>query len=127
MQHGQRAVDGGENFVGFFEEDAEQLGIEFFLAGIDKARGLGGRGRHVNRPRFRGRDVGRGCQPFDLEVRQGFGGGFADAARRFGQGFLGRRLRDRRCDDRRRGWLLDVGRAGRRRLEYGVDVGIAAL
>ena len=54
----QMLVDGCQYFVGFFEEDGEQFRIEFLRAGIDQARGFGGRGRrfdgHCCRRRRRG-------------------------------------------------------------------------
>ena len=69
MQQWQMLVDGGEDFVGFLEEDTEQLSVEIFLAGVHQARSLGRRGRGCNRCGRRSRwRLGRCFQTFHFEV-----------------------------------------------------------
>ena len=44
-QLGEALGDGVADVLGFFEEDRQQLGVEFFFAGLEEARGFGGEGR----------------------------------------------------------------------------------
>jgi hypothetical protein len=49
-----RRGDGVADVLGFFEEDGQQFGVEFFFAGLEQARGFGGEGRGGGRLGQRG-------------------------------------------------------------------------
>ncbi len=140
MHDGQVFVDGGEDFVGLFEEDGQQLGVEFLLADLHQPRSLGrGRRGFHGRGRRRGRGLGRRLQRFHFEFRQFQFFFFFGSQLGLGYGFrhhhLGGRYFWRGCGGqlRRRGWggsfgfFLAGGMNDGRRLEDRVDVGTTTL
>ena len=70
-QFGEPGGDGLAHIGGFFEEDFQQLGVEFLFAGVEEAGGLGGQGRRGRRLGQRG---GFGEQRAGVEEGEGLAG-----------------------------------------------------
>ncbi len=142
-------ADGGQDFVGFLEENSEQFRVEVFLAGIHESRCFRrGRRRLDGGRRWRWGSFGRRGDAFHFEFRQGvrrrsYGVRHRQRCRfrvrravqrQFGQRFRGRRRHRCRRDFRFHGngrfrdFRFRRSRLGDHwRRKYGVDVGRATL
>jgi hypothetical protein len=149
VQQRELLADGGQDFVGFLEENSEQFRVEVFLAGIHESRCFRrGRRRLDGGRRRRWGNFGRRGDAFHFEFRQGvrrrsYGVRHRQRCRfrvrravqrQFGQRFPGRRRHRCRRDFRFHGngrfrdFRFRRSRLGDHwRRKYGVDVGRATL